>query len=74
MNSELREYRPFVPACRKRGFGKTLAYRYAKEGLLETFTIGKKRYVYLDSLLTLPTRLAQAANDSGDLPPMDGAK
>jgi hypothetical protein len=42
--------------------------------LLETFTIGKKRYVYLDSLLTLPTRLAQAANDSGDLPPMDGAK
>ena len=65
MNSALREYRPFVPACRKRGFGKTLAYRYASAGLLETFTIGKKRYVYLDSLLTLPQRAARADGLTG---------
>lgn len=65
MTATLREFRPFVPACRKRGFGKTLAYRYASAGLLETFTIGKKRYVYLDSLLTLPQRAAQADGLTG---------
>lgn len=65
MDPALREYRAFIPACKKRGFGKTLAYRYASAGLLETFTLGgKKRYVYLDSLLSLPQRLKDAANDS----------
>lgn len=66
MTATLREFRPFVPACRKRGIGKTLAYKYASNGLLETFTIGKKkRYVYLDSLLSLPQRAAQAEGLTG---------
>lgn len=58
--NEHREFRPFIPECTKRGIGKTKAYELANEGLLETFTLGTKRYVYLDSLLTLPQRLTQA--------------
>ena len=58
MNTKnLRDFGPFIPECKKRGFGGTKAYELWNAGLLETFTIGKKRYVYLDSLLTLPQRL-----------------
>ena len=57
-----RDYRPFIPECVKRGIGKTRAYELADAGLLETFTIGRRRFIYLDSLLSLPSRLA-AAND-----------
>src|SRR3546814_16379870 len=55
--NEQRDFRPFIPECAKRGIGKTKAYELADAGLLETFTIGTKRYVYLDSLLTLPQRI-----------------
>lgn len=55
-----RDFRPFIPECTKRGIGKTTAYELANAGLLETATIGRKRYVYMDSLLTLPERLAKA--------------
>lgn len=57
MNQQLRDYGPFIPECIKRGIGKTRAYELANAGELETFFIGSKRYVYLDSLLSLPTRL-----------------
>lgn len=52
-----RDYRPFIPECNKRGIGKTTAYALANTGLLDTFLIGRKRFVYLDSLATLPERL-----------------
>lgn len=58
-NSELRDFGPFIPECSKRGLGKTKAYELANAGLLETFPIGSKRYIYLDSLLTLPRRLQE---------------
>ncbi|WP_222434226.1 hypothetical protein [Luteimonas wenzhouensis] len=57
--SEHREFGPFIPECTKRGIGRTKAYELANAGLLETFSIGTKRYVFLDSLLSLPERLAQ---------------
>lgn len=56
-SNELRDYRPFIPECAKRGIGKTVAYELADKGLLDTFLIGRKRFVYLDSLATLPERL-----------------
>lgn len=59
-SSEHRDYRPFIPECTKRGIGKTKAYELADAGLLETFLIGTKRYIYLDSIGTLPERLAKA--------------
>lgn len=52
-----REFGPFVAECNKRGIGRTKAYELDASGLLETFTIGSKRFVYIDSLLTLPQRL-----------------
>jgi hypothetical protein len=57
--SEQREFGPFIPECTKRGIGRTKAYELANAGLLETFKVGTKRYVFLDSLLSLPERLAQ---------------
>ena len=54
-----RDYRPFIPECTKRGIGKTKAYELADAGLLETFLIGTKRYIYLDSIGTLPERLTK---------------
>lgn len=54
-----REFGPFPQECNKRGVGRTVSYRLLHEGLLETFTIGNKRFVYIDSLLALPRRLAE---------------
>lgn len=53
-----REYRAFIPACEARDIRRNLAYNLVKAGLLETFTIGRNRYIYLDSLDSLPERLA----------------
>lgn len=61
----LRDFGPFIPECARRGIGKTKAYELANSGLLEVFHIGKRTYVYLDSLLTLPQRAAQAEGLTG---------
>lgn len=58
--TEQRDFRPFIPECTKRGIGKTKAYELANAGLLDVFKIGTRTFVYLDSLLTLPHRLAMA--------------
>lgn len=56
-----RPYRPLVPACAERGISRTVAFELSRNGMLETATIGRRRYVFLDSLDTLPQRLAVAA-------------
>lgn len=55
--SEAREFRPFIPEVTKYGIGRTTAYELADKGLIETFLIGRRRYVYLDSLTALPDRI-----------------
>ena len=55
---EGRDYRPFNTETAKRGIGRTKAYELVNAGLLETFLIGTRRYIFLDSLDTLPSRLA----------------
>ena len=62
---EQRDFRPFIRECNKRGIGKTKAYELAKAGLLETATIGTRRVVFMDSLLSLPSRLAKADGLTG---------
>lgn len=62
--NEHREFRPFIPECEKRGIRKTKAYELANAGLLEVFSIGTRRFIYVDSLLSLPQRLKEAANDA----------
>jgi hypothetical protein len=54
---ELREFAPFPAACINRGICKTVAYSLSNRGLLDTFKIGRRRYVYLDSLLTVADRV-----------------
>lgn len=54
-------YRPLVTACAEHGISRSVAFELARIGKLETFTIGTRRYVYLDSLRTLPERLAAEA-------------
>ena len=46
-------YRPLVTACADHGISRTVAFEMARDGLLETFTIGARRYVLLESLRTL---------------------
>ena len=55
-------YRPLVTACAEHGISRSVAFELARLGKLETFTIGTRRYVVLESLRTLPERLA--ANDA----------
>ena len=52
-------YAPLVDACKAHGISRTVAFALCKNGLLENFRIGKRRYCYLESLRTLPERLAK---------------
>ncbi len=54
-------YRPLVTACAEHGISRSVAFDLVKLGKLETFTIGTRRYVLLESLRTLPARLGGAA-------------
>lgn len=51
-------YRPLVSAARERGISRTVAFELSRKGLLDVFLIGSRRYVMIDSLDTLPERLA----------------
>ena len=52
-------YAPLVFACRAHGIGRTSAFELAKRGLLATHKIGSRTFVDLESLRTLPERLAE---------------
>ena len=54
-------YRPLVTACAEHGISRSVAFELARAGKLASFCIGARRYVYLDSLRTLPERLAAEA-------------
>jgi hypothetical protein len=53
-----RAFAPLVETCRDYGISRTVAFELAANGMLETFTIGRRRYVKLESLRTLPERVA----------------
>ena len=53
-------YGPLVEVCRAHGIGKTTAFELANKGLLKTFRLGVKRYVTLESVNELPSRIAAA--------------
>lgn len=60
------EFGRLVESCRPYGIKRTQAFHLARVGLLQTFTIGRCRYVHLHSLRTLPERLAARTDDGGD--------
>ncbi|WP_374356479.1 hypothetical protein [Thermomonas sp.] len=51
-------YAPLVPACKQYGISRTTAFELARRGDLSTTKIGTRTFVYLESLRTLPERLA----------------
>lgn len=50
-------YRPLVSAAADFGISRSVSFALSQAGLLDTFKIGQRRYVYMDSLRTLPDRL-----------------
>lgn len=52
-----RAFAPLVEACRDHGISRTVAFELAAKGHLDTFAIGRRRYVRLESLRTLPDRI-----------------
>jgi hypothetical protein len=52
-------YAEMVPECERWDICRTKAFEYARRGLIDTFTMGRKRYVYIASLAALPDRLRQ---------------
>lgn len=55
---------PFVETCKAFGINRSRAYELADAGLLETFNVGRNRFIKIESLKGLPDRLADAANDA----------
>lgn len=50
------EYLPFTEGLREFRISRTRGFELLRAGLLNSFTIGRKRYVMVDSLRTLPER------------------
>ena len=59
------DFLPFVEACSAHRISRTVAYELANAGLLDTFTIGRRRYVKVESLRNLPERLAAQRERTG---------
>jgi hypothetical protein len=51
-------YAPLVPACKAHGIGRSTAFELARNGDLRVHKIGSRTFVDLESLRTLPERLA----------------
>lgn len=49
---------PMVEVCRQFGISRSVAFQLAQAGKLETFKIGARKYVYIESVKSLPARLA----------------
>lgn len=57
-NTETRApYGPLVSTSATYGISRSVAFAMARAGVLETFRIGRRRYVYIASLDSLPERL-----------------
>lgn len=63
-NIDPRPYGGLGVELKKRDISRTTAFHLRKAGLLDTFKIGSKVYVFLDSLDSLPQRLAEREKDA----------
>ena len=57
------KFYPFIKACKAHGIGKSAAYKLLEEGALETFMIGPRRYVVLESLYALSQKIKNKGSD-----------
>lgn len=62
MNTKIEPaYGPLVETCLAHGISRTVAFELSDKKLLDTFKIGVRRYVYLESVRSLPQRLQENA-------------
>ena len=54
-------YGALVKRCAAHDISRSVAFELVRTGKLQTFTIGTRRYVWLESLRTLPERLGDEA-------------
>ncbi|TAM94641.1 MAG: hypothetical protein EPN40_11570 [Rhodanobacteraceae bacterium] len=59
-----RAFGPLVEECRVRGIGRTVAFELARNCTIETFHLGRRVFVMLDSLDSLPERLTTRERES----------
>lgn len=59
-------YGPLVDVCKAHGISRTRAFQYASQGLLETFPMGNRTYVYVKSVHSLPERLGAVRREPSD--------
>jgi hypothetical protein len=62
--TDRRAYGPLVQEANARGIGRTVAFQLARDGIIETFNIGRRRFVILESLDSLPQRLAEREQEA----------
>lgn len=43
-----------VKVCQQHGISRTTAYKLASKGVIQTFNIGKRKYVMLKSIQSIP--------------------
>ncbi len=55
------KFYPLVAACKAHGICRSVAYQLAMDGVLETFMVGPRRFVVLESLYALSKR-SQSTN------------
>jgi hypothetical protein len=53
------KYQRLTDACDAVGIKRSQAFKLVRQGMLDTFRIGRTRFVYIESLRTLPERLAK---------------
>ena len=51
-------YGPLVDVCKAFGISRSVAYELLSDGAIETFKLNARRYVYIESIRSLPQRLA----------------
>ena len=56
------EYGPLVATCAAYGIRRSAAFALVRDGLVRNFTLGRKRYVFIEDLRSLPGRLAVQAS------------
>jgi hypothetical protein len=52
---------PIGPFCRDNGVGRTKVYKLISEGKIESVTIGRKRYIIVQSYIDFLHRQAESA-------------
>jgi hypothetical protein len=58
-------YRPLADVLPEYGISRTRGFELARLGLLDTFTIGRRRYVYIESMQTLHERIKDYEGHKG---------